>query len=76
MLIKDVDVSQCDHLKVKNLTLNWGIGKEYTKEYRCKKHNDLSCELFDECEYKRCKRLNKLDERKQINRKFYKGANQ
>lgn len=58
MLIKDVDVSQCDYLKVKNLTLNWGIGKEYTKEYRCKKHNDLSCELFDECEYKRCKRLN------------------
>lgn len=58
MNISNVDVSQCEYLKVKNLTLNWGIGKEYTKEYLCKKHNDLNCELFDECEYKRCKRLN------------------
>lgn len=58
MEINNVDVTQCKYLKVKNITLKWGIGKEYTKEYKCKKHNNLSCELFDECEYKRCKRLN------------------
>lgn len=56
--IGGVDVSKCEYLNIKNLTLNWGIGKEYTKEYKCKKHNNLSCEFFDECEYKRCKRLN------------------
>ena len=58
MRVGDTDVSECEYLKVKPITLNWGIGKEYTTEYRCKKYNDLSCELFGECEYKRCKRLN------------------
>ena len=33
MNINNVDVTQCKYLKIKNLTLNWGIGKEYTKEY-------------------------------------------
>ena len=40
--IGGVDVSKCEYLNIKNLTLNWGIGKEYTKEYKCKKHNNLS----------------------------------
>ena len=58
MIVGDTDVSECEYLKVNPITLNWGMVKEHIKEHRCKKHNDLSCELFDECKYKRCKRLN------------------
>ena len=36
MKIGNVDVSECEYLNMKNQTLNWEIGKEYTKEYKCK----------------------------------------
>ena len=60
MIIGDVDVSQCEYLKERNTVQDWGIGKEYSKDYKCTKFNNgkYSCKLYDECEYKRCKRLN------------------